>query len=42
MKEVTVSRGRTAAIGVLSEGVRQTEVRNWVKHLVLPTMADRR
>lgn len=27
---------------VMDPGVRQTEVRNWIKHLVLPTMAERR
>jgi len=27
---------------VMDEGIRQTEVRNWLKHLVLPTMAERR
>ncbi len=27
---------------VMDQGFRQTEVRNWLKHLVLPTMAERR
>ncbi len=27
---------------VMDEGIRRTEVRNWLKHLVLPTMAERR
>ncbi len=27
---------------VMDEAFRQTEVRNWIKHLVLPTMAERR
>ena len=27
---------------IMDEGIRRTEVRNWLKHLVLPTMAERR
>ena len=27
---------------VMDEAFRQTEVRNWIKHLVLPTMTERR
>ncbi len=27
---------------IMDEGIRRTEVLNWIKHLVLPTMAERR